>query len=100
MVPELGIDPKRSPRRASPPGSSFVLFAIGAIVPLDPVSARLRLARRRGDLWRHQACWSPVGPPLASPGSRLVGVLRQLGFGAIAIAGTYAVGTLIGTVTT
>jgi len=98
LVYELGIDPtdKPSPRVAAV--SSFVMFALGAIVPLIPY------------LLGHESLWLGLafgGVGLLIAGgtaarftrrSVWLGSLRQLAFGAIAIGATYLVGTLIGNV--
>lgn len=98
LVQELGVDPTEKPSPKVAAGSSFVMFAIGAIIPLLPY------------LLGFESLWAG----LASGGVGLLVVgalaarftrkpwwqagLRQLVLGGIAIAATYAVGTLIGTV--
>jgi VIT1/CCC1 family predicted Fe2+/Mn2+ transporter len=98
MVAELGVDPREKPSARLAAISSFVLFAIGAIVPLIPYLLGFR------SLW--------LGLLFGGVGLLIAGAvaarftrkplwwasLRQLLFGTVAIAATYAVGTLIGTV--
>lgn len=79
-------------------GSSFLMFAVGAIVPLIP------FLRGFGLLWAGLICGG-VGVLLAGGvaarfTSRPIwwATLRQLAFGAIAIGATYAVGRLVDTV--
>ena len=88
--------PERSRRHALPPSSSFILFAIGAIIPLIPyllgfaslaaglVCGGVGLVVAGGVAARYtgKPVWWASG--------------RQLAFGAIAIAATYVVGLLIG----
>jgi VIT1/CCC1 family predicted Fe2+/Mn2+ transporter len=100
LVHELGVDPTEKPSARVAAGSSFVMFAIGAIVPLIPYLLGFGL------LWAGLLCGG-VGLVIAGGvAARFTrkpvwwGGLRQLAFGAIAIGATYAVGTLIGTVTT
>lgn len=100
LVAELGVDPQEKPSPRVAAGSSFVMFAIGAIIPLIPY------------LLGFESLWA--GLAFGGFGLLVVGglaarftrkpvwwaSLRQLGFGAIAIVATYVVGTLIGTVAT
>ncbi len=96
LVQELGIDPNEKPSPWVAAGSSFVMFAIGAIVPLIPYLLGFSL------LWLGLACGGVglliAGGVAAYFTHRAVwqGSLRQLAFGGIAIAATYVVGTLIG----
>ncbi|MGZ6778605.1 MAG: VIT1/CCC1 transporter family protein [Mycobacterium sp.] len=98
VAQELGVNPSEKPSPWVAAGSSFVMFAIGAIVPLLPyllgfeslsiglVFGGVGLLIAGGVAARFTAkpvWWASV---------------RQLGFGAIAIAATYLVGSLIGTV--
>ncbi|MGY4710586.1 VIT1/CCC1 transporter family protein [Mycolicibacterium sp. CBM1] len=98
LVQELGVDPREKPSPVVAAVSSFLLFALGAIVPLLPylfgahtlapglicggagllVAGAVAARFTKGSLWR--------------------GASRQLAFGVIAIAATYAVGKLVGTV--
>lgn len=100
LVQELGVDPREKPSPWVAAGSSFLMFSIGAIVPLIPYLLGF------GSLWLGLACGG-VGLLLAGGVAAsftrkgiVVGSLRQLAFGAIAIAATYVVGTLIGTTVT
>src|SRR3954453_10394605 len=100
VTQELGVNPQEKPSPWVAAGSSFVMFAIGAIVPLIPYLLGFEL------LWAGLACGG-VGLLIAGAvAARFTrrppwwAGLRQLAFGGIAIAATYAVGTLVGTVTT
>jgi VIT1/CCC1 family predicted Fe2+/Mn2+ transporter len=98
LVQELGVDPREKPSPWVAGGSSFVMFAIGAIVPLIPY------------LLGYEALWPGLicgGLGLLIAGgvaARFTGrpvwyaALRQLTFGGVAIAATYLVGSLIDTV--
>jgi VIT1/CCC1 family predicted Fe2+/Mn2+ transporter len=95
---ELGVDPEDKPSPFVAAGSSFVMFAIGAIVPLLPYLLGFR------SLW--------LGLLFGGAGLLIAGAvaarftrrplwwasLRQLLLGTVAIAATYAIGTLIGSV--
>jgi VIT1/CCC1 family predicted Fe2+/Mn2+ transporter len=100
LVQELGVDPRERPSPWVAAGSSFVMFSIGAIVPLIPYLLGF------GSLWLGLACGGLgllLAGGVAASFTRkgiVVGSLRQLAFGAIAIAATYVVGTLIGTTVT
>ena len=100
LVQELGVDPREKPSARVAASSSFVMFAIGAIIPLIPYLLGFE------SLWAGLLCGA-VGLLIAGAvAARFTGKpvwwasLRQLGFGAIAIAATYVVGTFVGTVTT
>ena len=81
-------------------GSSFVLFAIGAVIPLIPY------------LLGYESLWA--GLAFGGAGLMLAGAsasrfthqplvwtsLRQLAFGGVAIAATYLVGLLVGATVT
>jgi VIT1/CCC1 family predicted Fe2+/Mn2+ transporter len=100
LVQELGVDPSEKPSPWVAAVSSFVMFAIGAVVPLIPYLLGLE------SLWAGLACGGVgllvAGGVAARFTSKPVwwAALRQLAFGAIAIAATYAVGTLVETVIT
>jgi VIT1/CCC1 family predicted Fe2+/Mn2+ transporter len=95
LVQELGVNPSEKPSPWTAAISSFVMFAIGAIVPLIPY------------LLGYESLWAGVicgGIGLAIAGgvaarftSRPIwwASLRQLLFGGVAIAATYLVGTLV-----
>lgn len=96
MVAELGVDPREKPSPRLAAVSSFLLFALGAIIPLIPYL--LGFASLAAGL----ACGG-VGLLLAGGvAARYTGKPvwwasgRQLAFGAVAIAATYLVGLLIG----
>ncbi|NVN51606.1 VIT1/CCC1 transporter family protein [Mycolicibacterium hippocampi] len=93
---ELGVDPQEKPSPWVAAGSSFVLFAIGAIIPLIPYLLGYE------SLWLGLA-FGGVGLFLVGGAAARItrrslvwGSLRQLLFGAVAIAITYLVGYLIG----
>ena len=99
MVQEIGVDPREKPSARLAAASSFVMFAIGAIVPLIPYllgfdflpaglacgGVGLLVAGGLASRYTNKPFWWGSG--------------RQLAFGAIAIAATYLVGRLIGMVT-
>lgn len=98
VAQELGVNPSEKPSPWVAAGSSFVMFAIGAIVPLIPY------------LLGYEYLWT--GLVFGGVGLLIAGAVaarftrkpvwwassRQLGFGAVAIAATYVVGLVIGTV--
>jgi VIT1/CCC1 family predicted Fe2+/Mn2+ transporter len=96
LVQELGVDPNEKPSPWVAAGSSFVMFAVGAIVPLIPYLLGYSA------LWLGLACGGLgliIAGAVAAYFTRKAvwqGSLRQLAFGAIAIAATYGVGNLIG----
>jgi VIT1/CCC1 family predicted Fe2+/Mn2+ transporter len=99
VAQELGVNPREKPSPWVAAGSSFVMFAIGAIIPLIPYLLGLE------SLWTG-LLFGGVGLLIAGGvAARFTrkpvwwAALRQLSFGAIAIAATYVVGTLIGTAT-
>jgi VIT1/CCC1 family predicted Fe2+/Mn2+ transporter len=94
---ELGVEPGRLPSPLLAAGSSFLSFAVGAILPVIPYLVGATA------LWPAAAV-AAVG--LFSAGALVSRVtarswwfsgLRQLAFGAAAAAITYLVGALIGT---
>ena len=98
MVQELGIDPREKPSARLAALSSFIMFAVGAIIPLLPYLLGFN------SLAAGLICGG-VGLAVAGGASaRFTGKpvwwasLRQLGFGAVAIAATYLVGLLVGAV--
>jgi vacuolar iron transporter family protein len=98
MVQEIGVDPREKPSARLAAGSSFIMFAIGAIVPLIPYLLGFDFL--------------PAGLACGGVGLLIAGGLaarytgkplwwssgRQLAFGVIAIAATYLVGRLIASV--
>jgi len=96
MVTELGIDPREKPSPRLAALSSFVLFAVGAVIPLLPYLLGF------SSLVAGLVCGG-VGLLVAGGvAARYTGKsiwwasARQLTLGAIAIAATYVVGLLIG----
>lgn len=96
LVQELGVDPTEKPSARLAAGSSFVMFAIGAIVPLIPYLLGFE------SLWAGLLCGG-IGLLIAGAvaarftrKSPLLGGLRQLLMGMIAIGATYTVGLLVG----
>lgn len=93
---ELGVNPDDQPSPWVAAGSSFLCFAIGALVPLVPyllgfISLLTGLAAGAGGLFVAGALSSRFTTrPWWLSG------LRQVGFGAAAAAATYVVGALIG----
>jgi VIT1/CCC1 family predicted Fe2+/Mn2+ transporter len=100
LVQELGVDPSDKPSPWVAGGSSFVMFAVGAVIPLIPYLLGF------SSLWLGLACGGVgllVAGGVAAYFTRKAvwaGSLRQLVFGGIAIAATYVVGTLIGAAVT
>ncbi|MFN2477652.1 MAG: VIT1/CCC1 transporter family protein [Pseudonocardiaceae bacterium] len=93
---ELGVNPDDQPSPWVAAGSSFLCFAIGALVPLLPyllgfVSLFAGLAAGAGGLFVAGALSSRF-----TTRSWWLGGLCQVGFGAIAAVATYLVGALIG----
>jgi VIT1/CCC1 family predicted Fe2+/Mn2+ transporter len=97
LVQELGVDPREKPSPWIASGASFLMFAIGAIIPLIPYLLG------SSSLWAGLVCGGiglVVAGAVAARFTRKaiwVGGFRQLAFGGIAIGVTYAVGMLIGT---
>ena len=98
LTQELGVDPEDKPSPYVAAGSSFIMFAIGAIVPLIPYLLGFQ------SLWLGMLCGG-VGLLIAGAvAARFTkkplwfASLRQLLFGTVAIAATYVVGHLVGTV--
>lgn len=96
LVQELGVNPTEKPSPRVAAASSFVMFAVGAIIPLIPYLLGFE------SLWAGLACGG-VGLLIAGAvaarftrKSVLLGGGRQLLFGGLAIAATYVVGHLIG----
>jgi VIT1/CCC1 family predicted Fe2+/Mn2+ transporter len=98
LVQELGVDPREKPSPWVAAGSSFVMFAIGAIVPLIPYLLGFE------SLWAGLICGGFGLLVAGGVAARFTGrpawfaSLRQLAFGAVAIAATYLVGSLVNTV--
>jgi VIT1/CCC1 family predicted Fe2+/Mn2+ transporter len=98
LVQELGVDPQEKPSARVAAISSFLLFAVGAVIPLLPYLFGVE------SLWPGLVCGA-IGLVIAgavaarfTAASMWLGAGRQLAFGVVAIAATYLVGKLIGTV--
>lgn len=96
VTSELGLDPREKPSPRLAAISSFIMFSIGAFIPLIPYVLgfdSLRLALLVGSLGLLVA-----GAVAATFTSRhwVVGGLRQLLYGAIAAGATYLVGLAMG----
>ena len=96
VAQDLGVDPREKPSAMVAAVSSFVMFAVGALIPLLPYLFG------QESLWPGLVCGS-VGLLIAgaaaarfTSASMWHGAGRQLIFGLIAIAATYLVGKLIG----
>lgn len=95
LVQELGIDPTEKPSPLVAAGSSFVMFAIGAVIPLIPYLLGFE------SLWPGLACGGLglliAGGVAARFTKKRVwaAALRQLALGSVAIAATYFVGSLV-----
>src|ERR1700736_6630195 len=95
---ELGVDPEDKPSPYVAAGSSFIMFAIGAIVPLIPYLLGFQ------SLWLGMVCGGVgllVAGGVAARFTRTplwFASLRQLLFGTVAIAATYVIGHLVGAV--
>ena len=98
LAQELGVDPQERPSARVAAISSFLLFAVGALIPLLPYLFGVE------SLWPGLLCGGVgllVAGALAARFTAAplwLGAGRQLAFGVVAIAATYAVGKLIGTV--
>jgi VIT1/CCC1 family predicted Fe2+/Mn2+ transporter len=96
LVQELGVDPSEKPSPWVAAGASFLMFAVGAIIPLLPYLLGFP------SLWAGLACGGVgllVAGGVAARFTRKplwLGSVRQLAFGGIAIGATYVVGMLIG----
>jgi VIT1/CCC1 family predicted Fe2+/Mn2+ transporter len=96
LVQELGVDPSEKPSPRVAAGASFLMFALGAVIPLLPYLLGFP------SLWlglTFGGIGLLVAGGLAARVTRKrlwLGSLRQLAFGAIAIGATYVVGMLIG----
>jgi VIT1/CCC1 family predicted Fe2+/Mn2+ transporter len=96
LVQELGVHPSEKPSPWVAAGASFLMFAVGAIIPLLPYLLGFP------SLWAGLACGGVgllVAGGVAAGFTRKplwLGSVRQLAFGGIAIGATYVVGMLIG----
>lgn len=96
LAHELGLHPEEKPSPWVAAISSFIAFSIGALIPILPFLFGF------GTLWSGLA-FGGAGLLLAgglaasfTRKNRALGALRQLLFGGIAVAVTYAVGTALG----
>ena len=100
LVQELGVDPREKPSPWVAAGSSFVMFTLGAIVPLIPYLLGFE------SLWAGLACGGLgllITGALAAKFTRKApwwSSLRLLALGGAAIAVTYLVGSVVGVVVT
>ncbi|HEX6998206.1 MAG TPA: VIT1/CCC1 transporter family protein [Gammaproteobacteria bacterium] len=97
---ELGIDPNELGGSSWTAAiTSFVLFALGAIVPLAPFLVGTGSGAILASALLSGAALFLLGAAITIMTGRhpLVAGLRQLGFGLAAAAITYAIGTLLGT---
>lgn len=98
LVQELGIDPGEKPSARLAALSSFLMFAIGAAIPLIPYFAGY------ASLWVGLACGAVGLVAAGGFAARFTrkpvwwAASRQLLFGALAISATYLVGRLIASV--
>jgi VIT1/CCC1 family predicted Fe2+/Mn2+ transporter len=96
LVQELGVNPSEKPSPWVAAGASFLMFAVGAIIPLLPYLLGFP------SLWAGLSCGGVgllVAGGVAARFTRKplwLGSVRQLVFGGIAIGATYVVGMLIG----
>jgi VIT1/CCC1 family predicted Fe2+/Mn2+ transporter len=95
-VSELGLDPDEKPSPVTAAVSSFLTFAVGAVIPLLPFLLGAPL------LWLALVCGG-IGLVAAgaisaqfTPRPWWAAGLRQLLFGAVAAAATYLIGLAIG----
>ena len=97
---ELGIDPDELGGSAWEAAiTSFLLFSLGAIVPVHPVPLRERHGRR-------SCSASPSAPSRCSPSARAITLFtgrsvlfsgtRQVAFGLVAAALTFGIGRAVG----
>lgn len=95
LVQEIGVDPTKKPSARVAAVSSFAMFAIGALIPLFPYLLGY------GSLTAGLLCGAVgllAAGGLTAPFTRRPvwwAALRQLLFGAVAVAATYLVGLLV-----
>lgn len=96
LVQELGVDPREKPSPWVAAASSFVMFTLGAIVPLIPYLLGFE------SLWAGLSCGALgllIAGALAARFTRKppwFSSLRLLALGGVAIAATYLVGSVVG----
>ncbi len=93
---ELGVDPDDLPSPWLAAGSSFVAFAVGALIPLLPFV--LGASNLAFSLVLSVLALGTAGAVVARMTSRppWFGASRQLMFGAVAAAVTYGIGLIVG----
>ncbi|MCA1006551.1 VIT1/CCC1 transporter family protein [Rhodococcus hoagii] len=93
---ELGVNPQEKPSPLVAAGSSFVMFAIGAIIPLIPYLLGFESLIAGLALGGVGLLFAGGLAAYFTAQSKVRGAVRQLLFGAIAVGATYVVGALIG----
>ncbi|MGU3499630.1 VIT1/CCC1 transporter family protein [Mycobacterium sp. C31M] len=100
LVQELGVDPREKPSPWVAAGSSFLMFTLGAVIPLIPYLLGFE------SLWAGLACGG-LGLVIAGAvaarftrQSTSLGGIRQLALGGAAVAATYLVGSVVGVAVT
>jgi len=92
---EIGVNPREKPSARLAAISSFVMFAIGAVIPLIPYLLGYN------SLWAGLACAGAGQVTAGALATRFTGksawwaAFRQLAFGAVAVAATYHIGWLV-----
>lgn len=100
LVQELGVDPREKPSPWVAAGSSFLMFTLGAVIPLIPYLLGFE------SLWAGLACGglglAIVGAVAArfTRRSPVFSGIRQLALGGAAVAATYLVGSVVGVAVT
>lgn len=100
LIQEIGIDPEETPSPYVAAISSFLTFSVGALIPLIPYLLGFEM------LWLGLASGALGLVVVGAVTSRFTGKSfwfasgRQLLFGLVAVAATYAVGILVGEVVT
>ncbi|MGV0835242.1 VIT1/CCC1 transporter family protein [Mycolicibacterium thermoresistibile] len=100
LVQEIGVDPEETPSPYVAAIASFLTFSVGALIPLIPYLLGFTL------LWLGLASGALGLAVVGAVASRFTrkplwfASLRQLVLGMLAVAATYAVGTLVGSVVT
>ncbi|MDP9847683.1 VIT1/CCC1 transporter family protein [Streptosporangium lutulentum] len=93
---ELGVDPDDLPSPWVAAGSSFLAFAIGALIPVLPFLLGLSSAAVSIGLTGFALFGTGAMVARLTKRSPLFGGVRQLGLGAAAAAVTYGIGALVG----
>jgi vacuolar iron transporter family protein len=94
---ELGVNPQQTGEPKKAAASSFVSFAVGAVIPLLPWFFIIGVGAILASivLGTVSALAIGWGPGVATGRSPWKGTLRQLGIAAVAAAVTYGVGSLL-----